>query len=90
MAPPVSAEFERITIQTGVTMSALERGREIYMSDCTRCHSIEPIDRYSADRWRDIISRMSLEAKLDDRQTAALQAYVLSAHEVLERRPPMN
>jgi hypothetical protein len=90
MAPPVTAEFEGIGMQTGVTMSVLERGREIYLADCSRCHSVEPIDRYSTDRWHDIISRMKLEAKLDDRRTAALQAYVLAAHEVLAHRATTN
>lgn len=82
MAPPVGPEFSRIE-RSGVPLAFLERGREVYLSDCTRCHSVEPIDRYSIDRWRAIIERMGPQSKLDDSRTAALQAYVLAAHTVL-------
>ena len=82
MAPPVGPEFSR-TGTNGVTLAVLERGREVYLSDCTRCHSVEPIDRYSIDRWHAIIERMGPQSKLDESRTAALQAYVVAAHSVL-------
>ncbi len=82
MAPPVGPEFSRIPMN-GVTLALLERGREVYISDCTRCHSVEPIDRYTVDRWRTIIERMGPQSKLDKSRTAALEAYVLAAHTVL-------
>ena len=82
MAPPVGPECSRIG-RNGVTLAVLERGREVYLSDCTRCHSVEPIDRYSLDRWRAILERMGPQSKLDESRTAALQAYVLAAHTVL-------
>ena len=84
MAPPVGPEFSRIGMN-GVTLAVLERGREVYVSDCTRCHSVEPIGRYSMDRWHAIIERMGPQSKLDDSRTAALQAYVGAAHIVLAR-----
>lgn len=83
MAPPVGAQFASSGMGSGITIPLLETGREIYLTDCSRCHGIEPIDRYSTDRWRDIIPRMSKESKLDEWRTAALQAYVLAAHRVL-------
>ena len=82
MAPPVGPEFSSIRTN-GATRAVLERGREVYLVDCTRCHSVEPISRYSIDRWRAIIERMGPQSKLDESRTAALQAYVVAAHTVL-------
>lgn len=89
MAPPVGPEFSSIGTN-GATRAVLEGGREVYLSDCTRCHSIEPINRYSIDRWRAIIERMGPQSKLDVSRTAALQAYILAAHKVLAREPTMK
>lgn len=86
MAPPVGAEFASAGMRNGITIALLETGREVYLMDCSRCHSIEPIDRYSVGRWRDIIVRMAPESKLDASRTEALQAYVLAAHKVLAQR----
>ncbi len=82
MAPPVGPEFSRVNVD-GVTLALLERGREIYLQDCTRCHSVEPINRYSQDRWHLIIERMAMQAKMGESQKDALKAYVLAAHRVL-------
>lgn len=86
MAPPVGVEFASAGMRNGITMAHLETGREVYLMDCSRCHSIEPIDRYSLGRWRDIIVRMGPKSKLDVPRTEALRAYVLAAHKVLAER----
>ena len=83
MAPPVGPEFLRTRTKNDVALSVLERGREVYLADCTRCHSVEPISRYSKNHWHTIIKRMGPLSKLDESRTAALQAYVLAAHTVL-------
>jgi len=83
MAPPVGPRFSSIAM-TSATRATLARGREVYLTDCARCHSVEPIDRYSMGRWRSVIERMAPLSKLDESGTAALQAYILAAHEVME------
>ena len=82
-APPVGEEFQKVADRHRVDVATLELGREIYLSECARCHSVEPIDRYSADRWRRILPRMSLETKLDERETVALETYVTLAQVLL-------
>jgi len=82
MAPPVSPEFS-LNGTNVVTLAALEEGRDVYLSDCTRCHSVEPIDRYSIDRWNDIIERMGPRSRLDETRTGALRAYIVAAHTFL-------
>ena len=86
MAPPVGDEFQRIAARHRVDVTTLEFGREIYLSECVRCHSVEPIGRYSAERWREILPRMSLETKLDERQTDAVETYVRMARVLLEEK----
>lgn len=82
MAPPVTSAFTAHPRST-LSLATLEQGRSIYVQDCTRCHSAEPIVRYSKDRWEHIIARMAPESRLDESRTAALQAYVFAAHDVL-------
>ena len=86
MAPPVGAEFLMVAAQRGMEQTTLEAGREIYLTDCARCHSVEPIGRYSAQYWREILPRMAEEAELDDAEAAAVDAYVTWAHALLEKR----
>lgn len=86
MAPPVGPAFSTIGMEDAVSLTLLRRGRNVYLSDCTRCHAVEPIDRYSTAHWRAIIKRMRSRSKLDDSQTAALEAYVYAAHTVLTQK----
>ncbi len=82
MAPPVGPQFSRIA-SSDVSLAVMKLGRDVYIQDCTRCHSIEPIDRYTEDRWRDIIDRMGLQSKLDESRIEALRSYILVAHNVM-------
>lgn len=86
MAPPVDMEFSEIGMKYSVTLSTLQQGRDTYLTDCTRCHSIEPINRYSKDRWHTIIERMGPESKLDESRIDALRAYIVAAHTFLESK----
>jgi len=86
MAPSVGPHFTTEARGRSVAVATLERGRTVYLTDCTRCHSVEPIGRYSTAQWEDIVPRMAVESKLDESRTQALRAYVLAAHEVLARR----
>ena len=90
MAPTVGPEFAQRDVSNGSSLIVLQEGRKVYLSNCSRCHSIEPISRYSRDRWRSIVVRMAPESRLDAASTEALEAYVLAAHNVLERRSASN
>lgn len=85
MAPPVGVQFQTVAARRSVDVATLELGRQVYLSDCVRCHGVEPIGRYSATHWREILPRMALETKLDDRRTAAVTAYVMMARTVVEQ-----
>lgn len=85
MAPPVGVEFQRVAQREHVDLSTLELGRQVYLLDCARCHSVEPISRYSESRWREILPRMGTESKLDAQEQAAVNAYIMAAHAFLNQ-----
>lgn len=74
-APPVAM----LAVQpSGAQRTQLERGRTIYITKCAKCHSPEPVTRYSATRWDGILKEMIDETKLDAPESAAVRAYVFA------------
>ena len=75
-APPA----ETLPSRTGGTSAAqLRQGREIYVTRCARCHSVEPVRKYSRAHWeRDILPDMAEETNLNASDAAAVRAYVLA------------
>lgn len=86
MAPPVDESYSSLAVRRGLAVDTLEAGRSIYLADCSRCHSVEPIARYSKKRWRRILRRMCKESKLDVAQSEAVTAYVLATCDLLATR----
>lgn len=62
----------------GATADTLERGRSIYITQCARCHSPEPVTGYTEAQWRETLPRMSHEAMLTDQQTVDVRDYVMA------------
>jgi len=62
-----------------VSANDLERGRQIYVRRCATCHAIDPVNKYSATRWREIIDDMSAKAKLTSEEEVGVLAYVIAA-----------
>ena len=55
------------------------RGRDIYLNNCTECHSPEPIRKNTQEDWEtDILPTMARKAKLSTDETEAVHAYVLA------------
>jgi hypothetical protein len=83
MAPPVGGKFQVIAARHGVAVETLELGRKIYLSDCVKCHSVEPIGRYSVEKWRGMFPKMFDKTLLYGEDARALEAYVTLAHMLL-------
>ena len=77
LAPPVGALALREGEAMGVPAENLERGRTIYITNCARCHSPEPITGYSEAQWRETLPRMSHEAMLTAQETDDVRDYVM-------------
>ena len=86
MAPPIGEQFQTVAARHGVDITTLEAGRRVYLTDCVRCHGVEPISRYTAERWHEILPRMAAESYLDDQRTTDVEAYVTLALALFEER----
>lgn len=76
LAPPVSDELMRTGAAAGAPRESLERGRRLYVEDCTRCHAPVAVGKYSRDQWDAILPRMAKTTRLDADETADLQVYI--------------
>jgi len=83
MAPPIESTIIALAAETGISPGILAHGRQIYLTQCIRCHGVEPINRYTPDHWQMIVPEMAAETKLDTQQQADLLAYLLTAHQLM-------
>ena len=85
MAPPVEGSLVEMGQEQGFETAHLQRGRQLYITNCAKCHTVEPIDRYSPKRWAKIIEQMAGESKLTARDTRKLHAYITVAGRFMSR-----
>ncbi len=74
-APPVA--MLGLTTTTS-KLASLEQGRNIYITRCAKCHSVEPVQKYSLARWKEILPEMSIKSKLGQQDAIAVSAYVMA------------
>lgn len=77
--PLVTPAMTATAVARGQDPAALERGREIYVGRCTRCHGPVAVASREARQWDVILPRMAAETRLDLSETADLAAYVEAA-----------
>ena len=51
----------------------------LYAEQCSKCHSLEPREKYTTNQWKRIVPVMAKKAKLDGNQEAIILSYVLEA-----------
>ena len=76
LAPPVDATILQLAAAQEIDADRLSQGRALYITACARCHRPAPVVRYAAQRWREILPRMSARTKLDPDEAEAVAAYV--------------
>ncbi len=76
LAPLVDARALETADAMGFLPESVEQGRLLYITSCTKCHSPEPVTRYSLERWGGILPRMADEADLDENAEQAVSAYI--------------
>lgn len=74
--PLVTPAMTAAAVGSGVEPAALDRGREIYLNRCTRCHGPVAIAGRTPRQWDAILPRMAAESQLDSSATADLTAYI--------------
>lgn len=75
LAPPVAV----VAVSGTHDVALLQEGRTLYVTTCAKCHAVEPVHRYSASEWREILPEMEDESNFDDAQRRAVRAYVFAA-----------
>ncbi len=58
------------------TLQQAKRGRQIYIIECRRCHSPEPVTGYTQLEWDEILPRMAEESKLPTKKITDIAAYI--------------
>lgn len=86
LAPPVDPMLVELGAIGTPDIAALTHGREVYLTNCIRCHGPEPVARYSLHRWPSIIDRMAKRTKLKVDEEADVLAYVLAARRASDFR----
>lgn len=76
MAPPITPSMQTIAEREGYSVRQLEHGRQLYLTDCVKCHSPEPVTRYTLAEWHEIMPRMARDSNFSPEQEAAVTAYV--------------
>lgn len=76
-AAPLVETLNRQGTQSSPAQLAL--GRDIYITKCAKCHSVEPVHKYPEGEWvHKILPEMNEETKLNAEESAAVKAYILA------------
>ena len=78
-APPVSPQMAALGSASGISAESLEAGRRLMAMRCTSCHSLEPIVKYTAEEWLDIVDDMADRSGLDEIEEAQVANYLKTA-----------
>lgn len=68
-------------LNPNITLDELRAGRDIYFNQCTECHKVFDIPKFSEKKWKHEIDDMSPKAKLTSEQKTTLSNYILSFRE---------
>lgn len=80
-APAVSPQI--LKASRSADAGVLEHGRRILTTRCIKCHSLEPIGKYTPEEWVESLADMSKRSKLTPAEHQALERYVLAARAAL-------
>lgn len=64
--------------------AAFNDGRDIYLRQCSTCHSIEPIGEYSRVSWARILPKMARLSKLSEQETGLVTDYVMTIRDAMD------
>ncbi len=68
----VPTQTATVTTATGDAVA----GKETYIANCGRCHSLKNTGDYTSDEWVPLVDKMARKAKLNDADKANVLAYV--------------
>ncbi len=65
----------------GTTTMELKQGYNIYIDQCTDCHRLKKLKKYTEEEWLKVMPKMGRKAHLDSTQYASVLHYILSKRE---------
>ena len=69
-----------MALELGVEYGQLQRGREVYMAHCNRCHERIPPGEIDPEIWRGLLPHMAINAELTTTEEEESLLYLLAAH----------
>ena len=54
----------------------LAEGKDLFVNNCAKCHSLKNPNNYTAEEWRPILLRMQKKAKISDPEREKIYNYV--------------
>ena len=64
------------TATTTISAGDVAAGKQTYIANCGRCHSLKNAGDYTTDEWVPLVDKMARKAKLSDSDKANVLAYV--------------
>lgn len=67
------------------SLESLEQGRQLFLTNCHRCHSYPDRTAYTAEEWPALVRRMGRKAHLSDAEATLVLRFVLTDREAGSR-----
>lgn len=83
MFPPVESDVA-ISQKHGDGTTSLEQlteGYNLYKNKCGSCHYLYRPDKFSEAKWKEDIAEMGQKARLNSKEIASIEHYILTARE---------
>lgn len=63
-------------VTANATLDQLTQGRQLYIDNCSRCHSLYSPDRYTTSQWKSIIASMAPRTPMSAAEVDLVTKYV--------------
>ncbi|WP_235922453.1 c-type cytochrome [Flavobacterium difficile] len=75
-APVVAVPLEVPEEKAEVTAEVLAEGKNLYGTNCAKCHKLYDAKSFTAEEWTPIVMRMQKKARISDEQREKIYAYL--------------
>ncbi|MBS1772079.1 MAG: hypothetical protein JST82_04420 [Bacteroidetes bacterium] len=65
-------------VKKNYTADDMAHGKELWQSNCNKCHKLHDGPEFSVEKWENVLPRMIKRAKLSDDDGAKVRAYLIA------------
>ncbi len=62
-----------------ISLAELQKGRNLYITNCASCHQLYEPNKYNATEWVTIVDEMQPKAKITDEQKKLIYDYLINS-----------